>query len=94
MITRDSHCELSDRLAFTWKLASLSIPVALLYLCVAGDERIRDAGVPFADDADWQAAFGDYAFGTVPHEMLERRLDGGRHRLAMSAHSRRYSWTF
>lgn len=76
MITRDSRYQLSDRLAFAWKLASLSISVALLYPCFAGDQCIRDAGTPFADDADRQTAFGDYASDTVPHEMLERRARG------------------
>ena len=30
-ISRDTHYQLANRLAFTWKLASLGIPVALIY---------------------------------------------------------------
>jgi hypothetical protein len=76
-ITRDSHYQLANRLAFTWKLASLGIPMALLYLGFTGDEGIRDAGKPFADDADWRAAFGECAADTVPLDLFGRRLEVG-----------------
>jgi len=79
-ITRDAHYQLVNRLAFTWKLATLGIPVALVYLGFAGDEGIRDAGTPFADDADWQAAFREHLRDhhgreIVPLDLLERRLE-------------------
>ena len=35
-----SHYQLANRLAFTWKLASLGIPVVLIYLGFTGDEGI------------------------------------------------------
>ena len=65
-ISRDTHYQLANRLAFTWKLASLGISVVLLYLGFTGDEGIRDAGKPFADDADWRRAFGDYVEHSFP----------------------------
>ena len=43
-ISRDSHYQLSNRLAFAWKLASLGIPTVLIYLGFTGDEVIRDVG--------------------------------------------------
>lgn len=73
-ITRDSHYQLANRLAFTWKLASLGIPIVLVYLGFTGDEGIRDAGNEFANDADWQTAFGEYAKHTVPLNLFDRRL--------------------
>ena len=73
-ITRDSHYQLANRLAFTWKLASLGIPVVLVYLGFTGDVGIRDAGNEFANDADWQAAFGEYTKHTVPLNLFDRRL--------------------
>lgn len=76
-ITRDSHYQLSNRLAFSWKLAMLGFPVILLYLGFTGDEGIRDAGAPFSDDDDWQRAFRQYAHTIVPHELFDRRLDVG-----------------
>lgn len=76
-ITRDSHYQLANRLAFTWKLGMLVIPVVLLYLGFTGDEGIRDAGEPFSSDADWQKAFRQYTETTVPNELFDRRINLG-----------------
>ncbi len=76
-ITRDSHYQLANRLSFTWKLAELGIPVVLLYLGFTGDEGIRDAGLPFADDADWQSAFAEHVEGVVPLELFDGRRKAG-----------------
>lgn len=42
-IERDSYYQLSNRFAWTWKLASLGVPVVLLYLGFsnATDEKIK-----------------------------------------------------
>ena len=61
----DSHYQLANRLAFTWKLASLGIPVALLYLGFWGDDGIRNVGPPFTSAADWQRVFSRYASGVL-----------------------------
>jgi len=74
-ITRDTHYQLANRLAFTWRLASLGIPTVLLYLGFTGDAGIGDAGAPFVDDDDWQRAFAEYARDAWPVELLGRRLD-------------------
>ena len=76
-ISRDTHYQLANRLAFTWKLASLGISVALLYLGFTGDEGIRNAGEPFADDADWQRAFRIYAERSFPIDLLGARFEFG-----------------
>jgi len=76
-ITRDSHYQLANRLAFTWKLAQSGVPVVLVYLGFFGDEGIRDVGPPFADDADWQRAFGTYIRDVFPSDLIDRRLDIG-----------------
>jgi len=41
-ISRDSHYQLSNRIAFAWKLASLGIPVILIYLGFYGDNYFKD----------------------------------------------------
>lgn len=74
-ISRDSHYQLANRLAFTWKLATLGIPTVLVYLGFTKDEGISDAGAPFRDTADWQRAFAQYTEGHVPHRVLEQRLN-------------------
>jgi len=76
-ITRDSHYQLANRLAFTWKLGMLGFPVILVYLGFTGDEGIRNVGAPFIDSLDWQKAFAEYLDGKFPMELFERRLDLG-----------------
>jgi hypothetical protein len=87
-ITHGSHYQLANRLAFTWKLGMLGLPVVLLYLGFTGDEGIRDAGAPFADDKDWQRAFRQYAEGTVPSDLFDRRLDLGSSPIWLVSRSR------
>jgi hypothetical protein len=76
-ISCDSHYQLANRVAFTWKLATLGIPRVLVYLGFTGDHGIRDAGEPFRDKAHWRQVFSDYAGAVVPADLFERRLDCG-----------------
>jgi hypothetical protein len=76
-ISRDSHYQLANRLAFTWKLGTLGIPVVLVYLGFTGDEGIRDVGPPFADEEDWRWALSTYLEGVWPPDLLEKRIDLG-----------------
>ena len=76
-ISRDSHYQLSNRLAFAWKLASLGIPTVLVYLGFIGDDGIRDVGQPFRDDSHWRRVFADYIRPVAPQELFERRLECG-----------------
>lgn len=76
-ISRDSHYQLANRVAFAWKLANLGIPTVVAYLGFCGDLGIVDAGQPFRDAADWEARFGDYAYPTVPKDLFECRIDCG-----------------
>jgi len=76
-LDRDSHYQLANRLAFTWKLATLGIPVVLLYLGFTGDEGIADAGEPIRDDAHWRTLFAGHARDVGVSSALEQRLDFG-----------------
>lgn len=71
----DSHYQLANRLAFTWKLASLGIPVVLIYLGFTGDEGIRDVGEPFRDEVDWSDALSGYMEAWFPSDLIDRRLE-------------------
>jgi hypothetical protein len=73
----DSHYQLANRLAFTWKLASLGIPVALLYLGFWGDQGIRDVGAPFTSADDWQRVFSSYASGVLTNPGQDARFAVG-----------------
>jgi len=65
-IHRDTHYQLSNRVASAWKLADCGLPVALLYLGFTGDEGISDAGLPFVDHDHWQRVMGAYMDGILP----------------------------
>ena len=63
-LSPDSHYQLSNRFAWTWKLAAIGVPVVLVYLGFlnAADEL----GTPFADYDQWRACLLEYSKGRVP----------------------------
>lgn len=73
MIGRDNHYQLANRLAFTWKIASLGIPVVLLYLGFTGDDGIRDAGEPLSDSEHWLKVMNGHLEQVGGKELTERR---------------------
>jgi hypothetical protein len=77
-ISAKSHYQLSNRLAFTWKLADLGIPTVLVYLGFLGDEGVRDVSEPFRDPEHWRTVFETHAKDLVPRAAFEQRLDCGR----------------
>jgi hypothetical protein len=72
-IRRESHYQLSNRLAFAWKLASLGIPVVLVYLCFLGDTGICDVSPPFKDAEHWERMFRAYIKGVGAEALLVER---------------------
>lgn len=77
-ISRDSHYQLSNRIAFGWKLASLGVPTVVVYLGFVGDSGIADAGEPFSDEAHWRRVFAGYASPVAPNRLFERAINCGR----------------
>ena len=53
-ITRDSHYQMSNRFAWSWKLVALGIPVVLVYLGFLKADEMIDRGQPFASYEDWE----------------------------------------
>lgn len=76
-ISRNSHYQLSNRVAFAWKLASLGVPTVLVYLGFWGDSGIADVGLPFIDAAHWCQTFEAYTRSVVPMDLCERRIECG-----------------
>lgn len=71
----DSHYQLANRFAWSWKLASLGIPVVLMYLGFLNAAEMQDRGEPFATAADWEGAVRSHASAVVPEDAWERRLE-------------------
>lgn len=65
-IAVDRSYQLSHRVAFAWKLASLGIPTALIYLGFIGDSNMADVGRPFDNDDHWQSCFGGHLRDVCP----------------------------
>jgi hypothetical protein len=56
-LSRDDSYQLSNRIAFAWKLASLGLPTALVYLGFIGDNAIGVGAHRLPAPSDWYSAF-------------------------------------
>jgi hypothetical protein len=64
-LSRDHHYQLANRFAWAWKLASLGIPVVVVYLGFL-EAREMTPGEPFRDDAHWRETVLEYSRESVP----------------------------
>lgn len=71
----DSHYQLCNRFAWAWKLASMGVPVVLVYLGFLNADEMPDVGRSFVSLRDWTECVLAYAAGVVPPDVWERRLD-------------------
>jgi hypothetical protein len=62
----DSHYQLSNRFAWSWKIASLGVPVVLVYL---GFLNAHEMSQPFTSHEAWGSCLLAYAEGTVPRSV-------------------------
>src|SRR4051812_38812186 len=70
-LTADSHYQLANRLASAFKVASVGVPVVLLYLGFTGDTYFSDH---LRDAAHWQQLMHGYLQGVVPPDLRGRVL--------------------
>lgn len=73
-ISRGSHYQLSNRMAFGWKMATLGIPTVLVYLGFYGDTGIHNSARPLMSEQDWRQAMKDYAKGLLPDDFVEEAI--------------------
>lgn len=73
-ISADSHYQLSNRFAWSWKLTELGVPVVLMYLGFLNADEMQDVGEPFADGAAWEQQVRVHAAGRVPDEVWNRTI--------------------
>ena len=72
-ISRDHHYQVSNRFAWSWKLASLEIPVVLLYLGFLKAEDMAEKGEPiFHFRTDWEDALKFHCEGVVDNSCWDR----------------------
>ena len=68
-LTITSHYQLVNRLTYLWKLASVGVPVVLMYLGFTSDKYFATDFIQ--DDRHWQRIMGGYLQGVVPHGFPE-----------------------
>jgi hypothetical protein len=73
-LSPDSQYQLANRLAWSWKIASLGVPVILVYLGFLRAEEMRDQGEPFADASAWDSSVRAYSQGIVPESVWNTRM--------------------
>jgi hypothetical protein len=76
-LSATSHYQLANRFAWAWKLASLGVPVVLVYLGFVNATEMCDQGRPFADDEDWRTVLHSHADQVVPPAVWNHRLEIG-----------------
>lgn len=73
-ISRDTHYQHANRIAFGAKLANLGIPVTLVYLGFTGDTGIPEVEQPFMSRKDWEDAMKVYAADILPGDFVEQAI--------------------
>lgn len=73
-ISRDTHYQLSNRFAWAWKIASMGVPVVLVYLGFLEAEEMVHCGIPFRSASDWQSTLLAHSKSIVPKDAWEKRI--------------------
>ena len=66
--------QLCNRFAWSWKIASLGVPVVLIYLGFLNAREMLDQGEPFINHAAWKARLRSHAKSIVPEEAWGKRF--------------------
>ena len=85
-ISRDRHYQLSNRVAFSWKLGTMGVPTLLLYLGFLGDDGM---GSPSIQDSDhWGKVMASYVKPVLPDGFVDSWIPCGPARMKMIVRSR------
>jgi hypothetical protein len=72
-ISRDSHYQMSNRFAWSWKLTQLGIPVVLVYLGFLNAHDMESNGRrPFSDYESWATLVRSHSDALFPSEVWDR----------------------
>jgi hypothetical protein len=72
-ISLDSHYQMSNRFAWSWKLTELGLPVVLIYLGFLNATEMEDKGRPFSNQADWERLVKLHSNPLFPPELWDRQ---------------------
>ena len=75
-LSRDHCYQLSNRFAWSWKLAELGVPVIIVYLGFLDATEMREKNSKvFANKAEWEKLVLDHSNGVVPKEGWGNKFD-------------------
>ena len=74
-LSRDKCYQLSNRFAWSWKLASLGVPVILIYVGFLNAKEMARYGAPFRSEDDWETTLRAYARRVSDDACWGRRID-------------------
>ena len=74
-LSQDSHYQLCNRFAWSWKIVTLGVPVFLVYLGFLNAEEMTDKGQPFQSARDWADPIRRHAHGIVPDRVWNTKLE-------------------
>ena len=72
-LSRDSHYQMSNRFAWSWKLTQLGYPVVLVYLGFLNAVEVPDLGPLLTDEADWEMAVQSHCKSLFPASIWGRK---------------------
>jgi hypothetical protein len=72
-ISRDSHYQISNRLAWAWKLTEFGIPVVLVYLGFLNANEMTDRGAVLPNSDAWEQLVKSHAESLFPAEVWGRK---------------------
>ncbi|MBM4049880.1 MAG: hypothetical protein FJ279_32695 [Planctomycetes bacterium] len=84
-LSRDSHYQLANRVAFAWKLATMGLDVVLVYMGFTGDSAV---GVQLRDQRHWRQTMEDHARGILPPAFFDQEIACGLASMQMLVRSR------
>lgn len=75
-LSKDHHYQIANRFAWSWKLASMGIPIVLMYLGFLHADEMREGdNRPFSNQGDWVDVLKEHARGVVDEACWETRLE-------------------
>ena len=75
-LSKDHHYQVANRFAWSWKLASLGIPVVLMYLGFLHADEMREGDHrPFSNQEDWADVLKKHTHGVIDEACWETRLE-------------------
>jgi hypothetical protein len=72
-ISRNSHYQISNRFAWSWKVTQLGVPVVLIYLGFLRAVEMGDRGTPFSDHAAWKNLVNAHSKPLFPAEVWDQQ---------------------